>query len=99
MLAIEFKLYAYSRYKKRIKFINKLTKYVNAYQISNFLLYCQFLKPKLVLDYNTTNFLDLLLDNNKKNISSKRSNNSKKSIKVIDKNNNKKYIISADINK
>lgn len=38
------------------------------------MLYCQLLNPDLVMDNNTTNFLDLLLNNNKEDINFEISN-------------------------
>lgn len=39
IFAIKSKLYIYLRYRKSVKFTNKLTKHVNAYKILNFLPY------------------------------------------------------------
>lgn len=54
-----------------------------------------------MLDYNTTNFLDLLSDINKKNINSRRLNNSKQKVKLanIMIDINKEDIRSIDIDK
>lgn len=74
-----------------------MIKFVNIYKILNFLLYYQFLNLKLVLNYNITNFLELLLNNNKKNINLERLKYKK--IRLIDINNNKKDIKLVNINK
>lgn len=65
----------------------------------NFLHYCLSLNSKLVLNFNITNFLDLLLNNIKKDISLQKSNNSKNKIKLVNINNNKKNIKLVTINK
>lgn len=61
------------------------------------MLYYQFLNLKLVLNYNITNFLELLLNNNKENINLERLKYKK--IRLIDINNNKKDIKLVNINK
>lgn len=76
-----------------------MTKYVNTCKISNFLPYCQSSNPEPILNYNTTNFLDLLLDNYKENISSRGWNNGKKEIKKADMDSDKKNIRPANIDK
>lgn len=74
-----------------------MIKFVNICKILNFLLYYQFLNLKLVLNYNITNFLELLLNNNKENINLERLKYKK--IRLIDINNNKKDIKLVNINK
>lgn len=86
------RLYMCPRYKKSVKSISSLIKYVNVCKIPNFLLYYQFLNSKLVLNYNKINPLDIPSDNNKKDISSKRLNNGKEEIGLADRNKNKKNI-------
>lgn len=80
-------------------FTSSLTRYINICKIPNFLLYCQFLNPELVLDYNTTNFLDLPSDNNNKNISPKVSNYDKEKIRLTNIDRNKDDIRLTDIGK
>lgn len=46
--------------------------------IIKYFVILSILNSKSMLNYNKTNFLDLLLDNNKKNISSERLINTKK---------------------
>lgn len=99
ILAIESRLYIYSKYEKDIKPISGLTKHVNTCKIPIFLRCCQLLNLNLILNYNTTNLLNLPLDNNKEDITIKISNNNEKKIKLININNNKKDIRSANINK
>ena len=55
--------------------------------------------PKLILDYNTTNSLNLPSDNNEEDISPVTSKNSKEKIRPTNINNNKKDIRLADIDK
>lgn len=59
---------------KGVKSTNGLIRYVNACKIPISLPYCQLSNPDPVLDYNTTNSLDLPSDNNKKGITPKVSN-------------------------
>lgn len=66
---MEFRLYIYLRYKKTIKFISGLIRYINAYKILIALPYCQLLiKLEQVFEYNIINSLNLLWNNNKKDI-------------------------------
>lgn len=39
-IEIKFRLYITLKYKKAIKFISNLTKYINTYKIEEFSLYC-----------------------------------------------------------
>lgn len=68
---MESRLYVCPKYEKNVKSTSRLTKYVHVCKIPNFLLYCQSLNSKQMLDYNKIILLDLLLNNNKKDISSK----------------------------
>ena len=68
ILAIESRLYLCPKYGKDIKFTSGLTRHVNTCKIPISLPCYQLSNPDLILDYNTTNLLDLLLDNNKKGI-------------------------------
>ena len=52
-----------------------------------------------MLDYNTTNPLDLPSDNNKENINPKALNNGEERIRLVDIDNGKEDIRSADIDK
>ena len=52
-----------------------------------------------MLDYNTTNFLDMPSKNNKEDISLRASNISKERIRPVDMNNDEKDIRPADIDK
>ena len=74
---MESRLYTYPRYGKGVKFIDGLTRDVNTYKISITLLSCQLSNPEPVLDYNTTNLLNLPSDHNKEDISLRISNNGK----------------------
>ena len=84
--------YMCPRYGKDVKSTNNLIRDMNACKIPITLLSCQPSNPELVLDYNTTNFLDLLLNTNKKDISSGTLNNNKERIRPADINNNKEDI-------
>lgn len=90
------RLYAYSRYRKSVKFISDLTRYINACKISIILPNYQSSKSIAILEDNITNCLDLLLDNNKKSICPGASNHSKEEIRPI--RNNNKDIRLANIN-
>lgn len=76
-----------------------MTKYIKAYNIPIFLLCCQSLNSKLLLDKNTINFLNLPLDNNKQNIKLVILNNDKEEIRSADIDKYKKNIKSSIINK
>lgn len=53
-----------------------------------------------ILEYNTTNYLDLLLNNFKEDISLEVSNNSKEKIKLVNtRSNNNEYSRFIDKNK
>lgn len=93
------KSYIYLRCGKHIKFTNSLIKYVNACKIPIILPNYQSLNPDLVLNYDTTNFLDLLLVNIKEDISPVASNNDIKRMKLADINNDRKDIRQIDIDK
>lgn len=97
--AIESRLYIYSKCEKSVISTNGLIRYINTCKIPNSLPYSQFSNPEPVLDYNTTNFLDLPLDNNEKNISSEVSINGKEKIRIVDIKNNEKDIRLADISR
>ena len=78
------RLYTCPRYKISVKSTSGLIKHVNVCKILITLPNCQPSNPKLVLNYNTTNSLDLPSNNNKKNISLEVLNNSKKRIRLVD---------------
>ena len=80
------------RYRKDVKSTSSLTNHVNVYKIPIILPSRQLSNPKLVLDYNITNLLELLSDNNKGDINSGASNNSKKGIGLTDMDSNKEDI-------
>lgn len=88
---MEFKLYICSRYGKYIKFTNDFKKYINICKILITLPSFQSFILASILEYNTTNYLDLPSDNIKKNISLRILNNDKKKIRLADitSNNNK----------
>ena len=87
------------RCRKGVKSTSGLISHINTCKILITLPNCQLSNPKLMLDYNTTNLLDLPSDKNKENISLETSNNGKKGIKLIDMDNNKEDFRSGDIDK
>ena len=77
-----------------------LIKYNNICKISISLPYCQLSNPDPVLDYNTTNPLDLPSDNNKKGITSELSNfGDLEKTRLADIGNDKEDIKPVDIDK
>ena len=96
---MEFKSYTCPSCKKHVKSTSGLTRYINICKIPIILPSYQSSILALILDYNTTNHLDLPSNNFEKNISPGTSNNGKKRIRLVDKNNNKKDIRPADIDK
>ena len=86
------------RCEKGVKSTNGLIRHVNTCRISITLPSRQLLNGKLVLNYNTTNPLNLSSKNNKKDISPRVSNNGKKAINPTDIKNDKEDIKTADIN-
>lgn len=99
IIAIKLRLYTYLKCKKVVKYTGSLTKYINACKILIFLSCWQFLNLKPVLNYNITNFLNLLSNNNKKDIKLIILENNKEKIRLADIDNNKKNIRPTDINK
>ena len=75
--------------RKDVKSTSGLTRHINACKIPITLPNRQSLNPEPVLDYNTTNPLDLPSDNNKEDISPRESNNGKKRIRLANMDNNK----------
>lgn len=69
---------------KNAKSTSGLTRQFNACKIPNFLYYYQFLNPELVLNYNTTNPLNMSFDNNEEDSSLITSNNGEEKIKPVD---------------
>ena len=74
ILAMESRLYVCPRCGKGVKFTSGLTRHVNACKIPIPLPCCQSSNPDPILDYNTTNPLDLPSDNNKEDITPEVSN-------------------------
>ena len=100
ILAIESILYMCLRYGKGVKSTSGLTRHINVCKIPISLPCCQLSNPDLVLDYNTTNPLDLPLDHNQKGITPEVSNHGDlEGIRLANIGNNKKDIRSADIDK
>lgn len=80
-IIMESNLYVYPRYGKGVKFISRLTKYINTYKIPIILPRRQTSTLASILKSNTTNYLDLLSDNFEKDISPKVPNNNKEDIR------------------
>ena len=100
ILAIEYRLDVCQRCRKGVKFTSGLTRHVNTYKTFISLLCCQLSNPDLVLDYNTTNFLDSMPDNNEENITCEVSNYSdSEKTRPVNISNNKEDIRSANIDK
>lgn len=89
------RLYACPRYRKIVNSTSGLTRYVNICKIPITLPNGQASKPTVILEDNTTNWLDLPSNNNEENISPRASNHKEQGIKPTD--NNDKDIRSANI--
>lgn len=73
------KLYMFLKYAKGVKFITGFPKYGNACNVSITLPSCQSPKLVSILEYNLSNFIDLLsADKNKKDIGPGTYNNGNK---------------------
>ncbi len=81
---MESRLYSCPRYGKSVKFTSGLIRYVNACKIPVTLPSCQHYTPALILEYNTTNHLDLPSDYFAEDISPGASNNNKEEIRPAD---------------
>lgn len=77
---IEFRLYTCPKYRKCVKFISNLTKYINTYKNLITLPSCQFLNSTTILKYNTTSYPNFLLNKTKENTGSEALNDSKKKL-------------------
>lgn len=85
--------------RKGVKLTSSLIRHVNTYKISITLPSRQPSNLASILEYNTTNHLNLPSDNNEENISLETSNNGKKRIRLTDIDNDEKDIRPADIDK
>ena len=96
---MESRSYVYPKCEKSVKSISGLIRYIYACKIPITLPSCQPSNFKHMLDYNTTNGLDLPSDKNEENISPRASNNGKEGIRPVDIDNNEEDIKQADIDK
>ena len=100
ILAMESRLYGCPTCGKSVKSTYGLTKHVNTYKIPIFLPYCQLSNPDPVLNYNTTNPLDLPSDNSKEDMTSKISNHGHSKVtRPANIGNNKEDIRLANLDK
>lgn len=89
----------YLKYRKGIKFTNRLIKHVNAFKNLITILNCQLSNLTAILKYIINSYLDFLLNNNKKDNSLRTLHNNKKKIRPANINNKKENIRPANINK
>lgn len=96
---MEFKAYAYLRCEKSVQFTSSLTKHIKACKILIILPNWQPFKVVTILEYNTTNHIDLALDNFKEDINLRKSNHDEEKNQPADINNDKKNMIPINIDK
>ncbi len=85
---MESRLYTCPRCGKGVQSTSGLTRHVNACKIPVTLPSCQLSTPASILEYNTTNHLDLLSDYFEEDISPGALNNNKEEIRSVDTTSN-----------